>query len=327
MTNLGELFSLLLASERPSAPSQVLTRPAGADVEDGTVLAAVDSSGFLHLLIPAGSDRVPEDHKSQGVTLGVRKLSTDTGNVRYADLACAVPRLNTTFEQLAQDLVTRLQTSPTKPLVTIAKTLDDWRALLRTAFGGISRDEIVGLIGELEVLNMLASHNPIAALESWIGPSGATHDFAHDGIHLETKTTSSVSGGSVRISNLDQLDPSLSDDLRLAVVHVVESESAPNIDERLEAVAKLGVPEGELHTRVAGLGYIPGTAADVPTRFEVRGVQWWHVGDEFPGLRGSDLSPSARLAIDHVQYDLILASLDAPMSSHEVGEFIAGWMV
>ena len=181
-------------------------------------------------------------------------------------------------------------------------------------------------IGELEVLGILAKNDPLAALEAWTGPSGAIHDFALGGTHLETKTTSTVSGGSVRISNLDQLDPSLSDVLLLSVVHVVESETAPSLDERLKTLVKLGVPEHELHARVADLGYIAGTSAHVATQFDVRNVRWWRVGDDFPGLRGSDLSSTARLAIDRVQYDLILASLEPPMSQHEVDEFIAGWM-
>jgi hypothetical protein len=107
---------------------------------------------------------------------------------------------------------------------------------------------------------------------------------------------------------------------------VVESETAPSLDERLHALVKLGVPEGELHARVADLGYIVGTSTHIATRFEVRNIRWWRVSDEFPALRGSDLSPTTRLAIDRVQYDLMLASLDPPLSQDEVDEFIADWM-
>ena len=327
MTSVGDLFGLLLAGERPGELTQLLTRPAEVAVDEGSVLLAVDNDALLHLLIPAGSARVPEDHRSQGVKMTARKLSTDTGDVRYADLVCDVPRLNRTFEQLVEDIVTRLRATPTNPLITIVKALDEWRALLRTALEGILRDEIVGLIGELEVLGLLAGHNPLAALEGWVGPSGATHDFAGGGTHIEVKTTSSVSGVAVRISNLDQLDSSTSDSLWLAVVHVVESENAPTLDQRLEALVTLGVPREELFARVTKLGYVPGASEHIVSRFNVRSTRWWRVGDDFPGLRRSELPPKATLAIDRVQYDLILGALDEPASQETVAEVLADWKV
>ena len=57
------------------------------------------------------------------------------------------------------------------------------------------------------MLRLLATHNPVGALDAWLGPSMSVHDFVRGGAELEVKTTTSVDGNFVSISNIDQLDP------------------------------------------------------------------------------------------------------------------------
>ena len=60
------------------------------------------------------------------------------------------------------------------------------------------------------MLRLLATDNPIRALDAWRGPTKSVHDFVRGGAELEVKTTTSVDGNFVAISNIDQFDPTSS---------------------------------------------------------------------------------------------------------------------
>ena len=161
--------------------------------------------------------------------------------------------------------------------------LDEWRALLKAAGQSVTRETVIGLVGELEVLRLLAAHNPVGALDAWRGPSKSVHDFVRGGAELEVKTTTSVDGNFVSISNIDQLDPTAITSLHLVVVHAREDSTAPGLDERIDELIGLGVPQDALLTKVAIAGYVYGSGALVDDRFQVRSVRAWIVGDSFPG--------------------------------------------
>jgi hypothetical protein len=229
------------------------------------------------------------------------------------------------FEQLVEDIARRLRGSGVRPATTIVPTLEDWRALLRAAARGLSRETVVGLIGELEVLAHLATYQPVAAIDGWQGPTGSVHDFGRAGSNIEVKTTASVSAASVRISNLDQLNTSLARELHLVVVHLLESAEAPDVDERIDALIAAGVPADRLLTALEAVGYVRGMDAGVPTQYAVRSLRVWRVGPDFPALSPSSVAPHVRSSVANVEYDLLLGSLPAHLSQSEVRTVFEEW--
>lgn len=319
--NVSENFSLLLSDARPSG-DQVLTRRSGVTTPLGPVLLAVDTDGRRHLLVPVIDGASPSDRVSRGIDLSHRELEVGAQIAHFADLTCTINRLVGPFDQLVDDVLNRLDANPDSGVSAVVTTLDDWRALLRRALGGLTRDEVVGLIGELEVMRVLAAVDPAAAVSGWIGPSGATHDFSRDGRDLEVKATAAVNATQVRISNLDQLDPALSASLHLAVVHLAASTDAPTLDARIEELLVMGVPADALETRLADVGFLSGMELAVPDRYLLKDVRWWNVDNRFPGLRASDIDPSRLFGIDAVSYDLLLGTLP-PSLPNDAGSQIA----
>ena len=165
MIEVAEHFVLLEAQARDVAGSQLLTRAVGVKISGRDMLAAIDAVGQKHLLIPLMANTVDGDNASQGVTLGSRVLRTASGDVTYADLHCRISSLALVFERLAQDVLERLAVDDSAPVSTCRKVLDEWRALLKAAGQSVSREMVIGLVGELEVLRLLATHNPAGALE------------------------------------------------------------------------------------------------------------------------------------------------------------------
>jgi hypothetical protein len=323
---VAEHFVFLGAQLNVVSGRQLLTRSVGIQTSSLDVLVAVDVDGDKHLLIPVGASAVDGDQASQGVTLGSRILRTVAGDVAYADLHCRITSLDLVFERLADDILQRLAVDGSAPVTTCRKVLDEWRALLKAAGRGITREALVGLVGELEVLRLLASYNPAGALDAWRGPSKSVHDFVRGAAEIEVKTTTSVDGNFVSISNIDQLDPMLVESLHLVVVHAREDITAPHIDERVAELIRMGVPAGALAQKIADAGYLYGEGAEIEDRFSIRSVRAWTVGDNFPGLRRSGLGEGRLRGVSKIRYELALDSAPRRISDKDFKNFVMNWI-
>ncbi|OBI49799.1 hypothetical protein A5707_16425 [Mycobacterium kyorinense] len=322
---MGEHFVFLAAEARQISGTRLLTRPVGLTLHGRDVLVAMDAVDEKHLLVPISHSTVAEDQSSQGVTLGSRTLRVGTVDVAFADLHCRIPSLDLVFERLVDDVVTRLTDGAVDPVSTCRRALDDWRSLLKTAGGGISRENVIGLVGELEVLRHLATHAPTSALDSWRGPSKSVHDFVRVGWELEVKTSTSISGNVITVSNIDQLDPRLVDTLHLLVVHARLDETAPSLDERIDELVAIGVPRGALLAKVDAAGYVYESGIDIDDRYTVRSVRAWLVDDSFPGLRGDEIGEVRLKGVDKIHYELNLDAAPSRLSDTELVSLVAKW--
>lgn len=327
MTDVGEQFVFLAAKAKELSGTRLLTRSTGLQVEGADILVAVDAADEKHLLVPISDGKVAEDRSSPGVVLGKRVLIIDNVNKDFADLHCRIPSLDLVFERLIEDVLSRIELKAAPPAEACRQALDDWRTLLRTATDGPSREKIIGLVGELEVLRLLAGRSPAAALDAWRGPSKSVHDFVRNGAELEVKTTTSVAGNTISVSNIDQLDPSLVDTLHLVVVHAIANEASASLDDRIDQLISLGVPRGELLRKVDDAGYVYESGARIDDRYEVRSVRAWPVDQAFPGLRAGEIGAHRMKGVSKVKYDLNLDSAPDPLSDKDFGVLLSRWLV
>lgn len=168
-----------------------------------------EPDGRVALLIEAPLSAAPSTPlriSAEGVSLSDRRDAAQ-GLVRVA-IALERDPLRDVFEVLAADLVqvVRQAATPAQAVALGVSRLEAWQAFLRSGRRGLSREEQVGLLGELTVLELLAAEIGYeAAVEGWFGPLDGIHDFSRSGIGIEVKA---VAGGGnlMRISRLDQLD-------------------------------------------------------------------------------------------------------------------------
>lgn len=285
---------------------------------------AIDGGGSKHLLMPAPGRFTP-DVRSRGVHLVERPYVLDGHEVLFADLYCADPALDMVFDRLAQDVVMLAEQSDTEPLAACQQVLEQWRELLRRGTD-LSEGTIVGLIGELHILSLLAERDPSAALEAWTGPRRTIHDFVRHDHALEVKSTSSLEGTSVKINGWDQLDPADVHSLHLAVVHCRPSDTAPSLDERIRALTELGIPLQPLLSKIALTGYVYEARQPLSTRYRIAKVSLWEVGDNFPGLRRSSMSETARKGVSQLQYVLATDSAPSRLTDLQQEAFLDGWL-
>lgn len=304
----------------PAGESQFSTRAIGSR----GLLLALSSDGRKHLLAPT-EEPVREDVQSRGVHLTNQRLVSEHGEHVYADLACVDSTLDMVFDRLAQDVVDHVENHRLHPAVSFREVLEQWRELLRTG-STITADTVVGLVGELHVLSLLAMADPVGALDAWTGPRRTVHDFVRGEHALEVKSVAALEGNSVTVNGLDQLDPSDLASLHLAVVHCRESEGAPSLDARIDQLLEAGVPSAPLLSAVAKGGYVYESRPPIPTTYRVINTRFWIVGPTFPGLRRSALPPAVRKGVSRVQYVLAVDSAPPPLTETDAADFPRRWM-
>lgn len=132
-----------------------------------------------------------------GVRIGLTLLDEDLGR---------------SFSVMCYDLAERSRSADTtvSALSTLLHALNNWAELFRKrAAGGLSREEVLGLVGELLVVEALieGSRGSVDALiQGWRGPHGDARDIGFNGTRIEVKSQRSTSALKLRISSLAQLD-------------------------------------------------------------------------------------------------------------------------
>lgn len=193
---------------------------------------------------------------------------------------------------------------------TMLERLKRWRALLERDQAGLSRSELLGLLGELVTLEhrFLPDLGAEAAVASWRGPFGASYDFLlPDGSRAEIKTIA-WQADSVRISSLAQLDLGAGP-MTLAVVRVqlVDSTAdgaitAPRLIAKLRAALSQTInAAGGFEDGLIAFGWHEHARHDEVAVRVVR-IDAHAVDDSFPRIIAS-MMPTG---VSNVAYDALL---------------------
>ncbi|MFC0679806.1 PD-(D/E)XK motif protein [Lysobacter korlensis] len=170
----------------------------------------------------------------------MRHISTRVlvaSGVHYAELYTTLPELHRAVYALVQDVVARLHEGERDCLRAMELSLADFEALVARSVQ-LSRERVVGLHGELMVLELLldAGHDAIAA---WVGPRRQPHDFRLNGFELEVKTTLANERRHT-IHGLNQLTPSPGNTLDLVSVRIAPpgASGGASLDDRVAALRR-----------------------------------------------------------------------------------------
>ena len=124
-------------------------------------LLVKDHVGLIHLMT-----RLPEEREKFDVPLG-RLLraawiatNEDGGRRDWLDVVCTDARLLRTFLSLIGEMLDRSDESGRPSIDELAEVLESWRAALARERTAMDRNRLVGLFGELTVLERLARARP-----------------------------------------------------------------------------------------------------------------------------------------------------------------------
>ena len=186
--------------------------------------------------------------------------------------------------------------------------LDAWRRFLREHRTGLTRNEVVGLLGELLVFRRLVLASP-SLQSAWVAPADGLHDFEQQGHALEVKTSLGVAT-SLRISTLDQLDDVGLRQLDLLHIRLVEAPSGLSLGSLIDEIEQ-ALPSDAARRAFSNAllrrGLMPDDlGARAAPAVEQRSIAAFRVGPSFPRLTRGRVPGAIRDA----EYELELRAID-----------------
>ncbi|ATQ55024.1 PD-(D/E)XK motif protein [Paracoccus yeei] len=198
--------------------------PLAAATQAGAVRLAVGSGGEARLLVPlTAGEKIGALETGGSLQIGVTTLMHQQRAIRFLDVVCKSPDLESVFGEVVDDIVRRLA-DRNDGVEAVAGAISDFRELLvPSAEKDVDRSRVVGLVAELVVLNRVLDISP-SAWRSWRGPAGDRHDFRARDISLEVKASLGAGAREVTINGIEQLEPPAGGSLHLAhlVLEMVE---------------------------------------------------------------------------------------------------------
>ncbi|MFB7616004.1 PD-(D/E)XK motif protein [Kitasatospora sp. NPDC056181] len=315
-----------LAAATADRPDVVRTSRLPVDTDFGRLLAAVDGAGFRHLLVPL-QRRQTITGSAVGAALRIfeRPLQDDESYGRYADITCSLRELDDVFTGLCGDVLVALEADGARPYRTALAVVDRWRRLFAGGPRTLTREQLLGLHGELTVLSRMLAMDS-GATRYWTGPESGRHDFT-DGRHaVEVKSTAAVSERrTFQVHGLDQLEEPAEGDLLLCWHRFEEHPDGRSLPELVQQAQDLCDDQEGLLSKLMRTGYRP-AANDhqYQRRLILVESRWYRVDASFPRLTPASLVGEVPAGVSDVCYTVDLAGVQAePLTAGNVDDLLA----
>jgi hypothetical protein len=253
---------------------------------------------------------------TRGLEVKTDELSVGESFARtYIQLICLQPAHYSTFAALAESIVATIGADPSDPKAAVTRCLDRWRSFWAVDRSGLTREQALGLFGELWFLLRWMGPISAARIARWQGPLGARHDFQWPAASIEVKATASASGAAPShvIANLNQLDTPEVGQLYVFSLHVTDdvlaTNSLPVLVERINASLSHEVDAlGLFSERLAKAGYNPADAGRYVRPLRVLAEELYRVDESFPKLTKKSFANGLPPGIGDVTYSLSMAA-------------------
>jgi hypothetical protein len=270
------------------------------------------SSKAVFFLATPRKPSIPELSTDVKVERGQRKDGSWTVVLTLQD-----PTLTQVFMTLCIELAEHSQQGAKEidALALFFESLQQWRALLRSRRGRLTKDEIRGLVAEMAfALGYLTREMAVEdVLSAWHGPMGSPQDFSLPTGELYEVKSVHTGARTVQISSTDQLDPFGDPALALVLMPVDECAATTANSVNLAALVSkfrslLGLGNTGLDAlaqRFEAIGFDPLEESYNDQYFLVSDARFYRVMGDFPRIRRLDV-PSA---IDQLRYRLRLSGI------------------
>ena len=240
----------------------------------------LSAQGNAALAVPANRDeieRTPRGSKRIFIAGEFRD-----GN-RWIRVECSDRELEDVFLRFCESVLSGVANGMA-PGLAISQALMQFRLLFEMLEAGMDRERVIGLMGELVVLEWLLENNLDPVLH-WRGPFGETHDFLWSSVHLEVKALPGSGPQRFRVANLQQLQEP--DNGHLFLIGVPLTPGSETIGDLVSRVYRLTPPAHVEELERALLS--AGCSVPVPEQWNSMGfspgaVGAWKVKAGFPRI-------------------------------------------
>ena len=167
-------------------------------------------AGLRELVVELAAENLPDFDLPAFRNIDVVKLPI-AGGVRIG-MTLQDSDLSKSFSVMCYDLAERSRLADTTVSAAgiLLNALENWSELFRKLPNeGLTREQVMGLVGELLVLEALLADTdlmPGVLIHGWSGPDREARDIGVNGTRIEVKAQRSTSSTKLRISSLHQLD-------------------------------------------------------------------------------------------------------------------------
>ena len=226
--------------------------------------------------------------QAEGVSVSNQRRPEE-GTFRIA-IVLELDELREVFEVLVQDVIQVAceATTAAEGMGLVVRRLEAWQACLRARRRRLSRQEQIGLIGELFLLRMLGDDvGYMSATEAWQGPLDGLHDFEAFGVAVEVKSVLGI-GTLLRISPEDQIEPVGLSGLLIARLRFREDPAGQSLAEvvgALRADIARAAPAAlvNFNDKLLRAGYVDGESDEAP-RVILNDFYGFEVLERFPRI-------------------------------------------
>jgi hypothetical protein len=281
-------------------------------LRDGEVLLCVGEGGMRGILLrnPGGHSRLPSPGCGR-LQISRQLLQREGGSPEtYIRIDCLEQDLRDPFGFLANRVVDHLSGGST-PTRACMDAVRDFRRLLSRSGGPLpSAEEILGLTGELLLIERLVRHHQ-DLWKGWNGPMGSACDYSWGTHDIEVKASHLSGEPRITVNGLDQLEPA--EGRTLLLYHSILSANPIGtvcVPELADAVRGLVQEPEEFDERLSHSGYLE-EQRDLwlEQRFTLHETAIYRVSDEFPLIRKSDFPDGCLPAgIAKLRFDVLLAN-------------------
>ncbi|MDK8465385.1 PD-(D/E)XK motif protein [Marinobacter sp. SS13-12] len=302
-------WSLLRQGDYTQSKDELPTRLSTVEVAAGPLRFALGPAHEARLLLPlTKSEKTGKLPVSSALRIKETNAVIDGSQTRLLDVMCTAKELESVFAEVVEEILRRIQEGDSVP-ASVRSTLHDFRALLfQVPTKTAPTEAVLGLVGELLVLNELLDRSS-EAWRAWMGPRGGRHDFRAGNLALEVKSTRSASNSRVDIQSLDQLNEPLGG--RLYMVRLTLESSAGgqlNVSGLFNrAISRCSEPEKIKELLLELDCRDPDSHEWNYLSFSFEGEDIFEVNDEFPRMtEDSFVGSKTPQGIQNVSYEIDL---------------------
>lgn len=282
-----------------------------------SVYLVIDERGQRHALIRVPATTAPlKRSETQGLSISMGRMSVGSNpEWTFIDLGCVSSSQHATFSYFLEDLIGTLRTTQEPTRDVVSRTLARWRAFWQGMPVGLTREQAVGLFGELWFMLNWIRVSTFQDIEQWTGPMGSRHDFQCSRASVEVKTAVSrdVEGPVHQINGLEQLADPVEGQLYLFSLQVTDDVLSPiSLNTLVSSISDAlhGSPDAHdaFHRRLICLGYnlAERDAYDRPLR--VLAERLFQVSDDFPRLTHDTFPTGPPNGVTDIRYKINMSA-------------------
>lgn len=264
--------------------------------------------GFDFFLIPINEQEVDEHERLEGLFVSIRSgIFANPSNRNFLSLKTQTSRREM-FIPFISELICK---DLSNPLEALNETLKEWREFWTGKRARLSKQEQVGLLGELLTLSKLVEYSGSKMVNNWGGPMDWLHDFESEKIDLEIKTTT-TQPDSVHISKISQLAPMEgSKELHLIIIGLEKGEDLTLPKMVMECRAQLAeAPEiKQFEKTLSASGYRDSENHHYSSSYSVSFIKSHQITDSSPVLKPSLLIGMPG-TVENIRYNLLTHAMD-----------------